>query len=104
MLAGLLLAFPAVEECTPARWRDPAPETLELLRGTPINCLLAEEPAWRRELIGRAHEAGMLVLASVRSGDLDAAAGLWKRARTGSPPRGRARPRWPPGRASTGGC
>lgn len=73
MLAGLLLAFPAVEECTPARWRDPAPETLELLRGTPINCLLAEEPAWRRELIGRAHEAGMLVLASVRSGDLDAA-------------------------------
>lgn len=73
LLAGLLLALPAVEECMPARWRDPAPELLELLRGTPVNCLLAEEPAWRRELIGRAHEAGLLVLASVRSGDLEAA-------------------------------
>lgn len=73
LLAGLLLALPAVEECTPARWRDPAPGLLELLRGTPVNCLLAEEPAWRRELIGRAHEAGLLVLASVRSGDVEAA-------------------------------
>ncbi|MCS7042754.1 MAG: hypothetical protein NZR01_08180 [Bryobacteraceae bacterium] len=74
LLAGLLLAaLPPVEQCTPARWRDPAPEALELLRGTPVNCLLAEEPAWRAEVIAKAHEAGMLVLGSVRTGDLAAA-------------------------------
>lgn len=73
LLAGFLLALPAVEECTPARWRDPAPEALELLRGTPVNCLLAEEPAWRAELVAKAHAAGMLVLAAVPSRDLAAA-------------------------------
>jgi hypothetical protein len=73
LLAGLMLALPAVQECTPARWRDPAPEALELLRGTPVNCLLAAETAWGRELIAKAHEAGLLVLASVSAGDLAAA-------------------------------
>lgn len=70
---ALLAALPAVERCTPARWRDPAPESLELLRGTPVNCLLAEEPAWKPELIARAHGDGILVLGAVASSDLAAA-------------------------------
>ncbi|GIU76624.1 MAG: hypothetical protein KatS3mg004_3711 [Bryobacteraceae bacterium] len=73
LLAGLLLALPMVDNCTPARWRDPAPESLELLGGTPVNCLLVEAPAWRAELIAKAHGAGMLVLGAVASRDLAAA-------------------------------
>ncbi len=73
LLAGMLLAFPAVEDCTPARWRDPAPESLELIRGTPVNCLLVEETAWRKGLLDAAREMGLLTLAVVRGGSVEAA-------------------------------
>lgn len=68
------MALPAVENCTPARWRDAAPESLELIRGTPVNCLLAEESAWRKELLDAARGMGLLTLAVVRGGSTEAAA------------------------------
>lgn len=73
-ILALLLLQPAVETCTPARWRDPAPESLELLRGTPVNCLLVEEPAWSRGLFDAARQQGLLPLAVVRGGSTEAAA------------------------------
>ena len=73
LLAGWMLALPALEACVPARWREAAPESLELLRETPVNCLLADEPAWNANLLAKAHELGFLVLASVPSRDAAAA-------------------------------
>ncbi len=75
-VAGMLLlaAPPAPEQCVPARWRDAAPEALELLRETPVNCLLVEETAWKKDLLEAARRAGLLALAVVRNGDPAAAA------------------------------
>ena len=39
-LAGFLPA------CVPARWFSSDPESLNLLKGTPINCLLIEARHW----------------------------------------------------------
>ena len=74
LIAGILLALPAVETCTPARWRDAAPESLELVRGTPVDCLLVEETAWRKELFEAARQMGLLTLAVVRDGSTETAA------------------------------
>lgn len=73
-IAGLLLLLPAVETCTPARWRDAAPESLELLRGTPINCLLVEPSAGTEHFYRSARERGLLALAVIRGADAAAAA------------------------------
>lgn len=73
-ILGLLLLLPAVETCSPARWRDAAPESLELLRGTPVNCLLVEETAWSKPLFDAARQHGLLTLAVVRGGSTQAAA------------------------------
>lgn len=73
-IAGLLLLIPAVDTCTPARWRDAAPESLELLRGTPVNCLLVEPSAGSADLFRAARERGLLALAVVRGGDTAPAA------------------------------
>lgn len=73
-MLSLLLLLPAAETCTPARWRDAAPESLELLRGSPVNCLLVEEPAWSKDLLEAARRMGLLALAVVRNGETQAAA------------------------------
>ncbi len=73
-IAGLLLLVPAVETCTPARWRDAAPESLDLLRGTPINCLLVEPSAESADLFRAARERGLLAMAVIRGADTAAAA------------------------------
>lgn len=77
LIAGILLALPAVpvvEQCTPARWRDAAPESLELVRDTAVNCLLVEESAWQKALFDAARQRGLLTLAVVRGGSVEAAA------------------------------
>lgn len=73
LIAGMLLALPALEGCTPARWRDAAPESLELIRSTPVNCLLVEEGAWQKGLLEAARQMGLLTLAVVRGGSVEAA-------------------------------
>jgi hypothetical protein len=74
IVLGLLLTPAAVDNCTPARWRDPAPESLALVRGTPVNCVLAEEAAWSPAFFQAARSAGLLALAVVRGGSTEAAA------------------------------
>jgi hypothetical protein len=71
---AFMLALPSPESCTPARWRDAAPESLELLRGSPVTCVLVEEPAWKEDLLEAARKMGLLTLAVVRGGDAGAAA------------------------------
>lgn len=73
-IVGLLLLLPAVETCTPARWRDAASESLDLLRDTPINCLLVEPSAGGADLFRAARDRGLLALAVIRGGDAAAAA------------------------------
>ncbi len=73
-IAGLLLLLPSVETCTPARWRDAAPESLDLLRDTPINCLLIEPSAGSADLFRAARDRDLLALAVIRGGDAAAAA------------------------------
>jgi len=47
LLALLLIA--SVGNWTPARWSSADPETLPLLRETPINCVLMERDNWSAE-------------------------------------------------------
>ncbi len=70
MLAALLLL--AVSAWVPARWTSPDPGSLELLEGSPINCLLLERVT--PEFTAAARAKGIAVLRVVRPGpDLDAA-------------------------------
>ena len=53
-LALLLAAQPSA--WIPARWPSGDPKTLEIVRQTPINCLLLEEPFWSAAFSGAADE------------------------------------------------
>lgn len=64
MFLALLLAA-SLADWTPARWNTDDPKSLELIQGTPINCLLLEEAQWSREFIGKAAEAGIVTLGLV---------------------------------------
>ncbi|MCS7316666.1 MAG: hypothetical protein NZ554_14435, partial [Bryobacteraceae bacterium] len=58
MLAALL--FVAATGWVPARWTNPDPHSLELLDGTPINCLLMERVT--AEFVRAAEARGVAVL------------------------------------------
>ncbi len=69
MLAlALALAVSGVADWVPARWPSSDPNTLELLKDTPVNCLLMERPGWSREFSARAAASGIAVLGVVRPG------------------------------------
>lgn len=40
----------------PARWNSSDPKSLELLRGSPVNCILLEHPNWTPALLRAARQ------------------------------------------------
>lgn len=65
MLPALLLLASAAD-WVPMRWGSADPKSLELLRATPINCLLLETEHWSEPLISAAAKSGITALAVVR--------------------------------------
>lgn len=65
-LALLLAAQPSA--WIPARWPSGDPKTLEIVRQTPINCLLLEEPFWSAAFSGAADAKGIVTLGVVHPG------------------------------------
>lgn len=63
-LAILLAVSPAA--WVPARWASNDPKSLDLVRPTPINCLLVERPNWSKSFASAAASAGVTVLGIVR--------------------------------------
>ncbi len=45
MLAALIV-LAAMPDLVPARWISNDPKSLDLIRDTPVNCLLIEQPLW----------------------------------------------------------
>jgi hypothetical protein len=62
MPAVLTLAALAAQ-CVTARWFSGDPQTLDLLKGTPINCLLVDRTYWISALVTEAHRRGFKMLA-----------------------------------------
>ncbi len=60
MLLALVLALAAPVDWVPARWQWTDPASLDLLTGTPVNCLLVKSPD--AAFVARAHERGVAVL------------------------------------------
>jgi hypothetical protein len=56
------------ESWIPVRWWDASPKSLELLRGTPINCLLVPDRIRNGELLREAHRRKLTVLALASNG------------------------------------
>ncbi len=52
LLALLLLAGAA--DLVPVRWNSADPKSLDLLRDTPVNCVLLEPARWDSAFIGKA--------------------------------------------------
>lgn len=67
MLLVLLLAL-GIADWVPARWASGDPKSLELLEGTPVNCLLVDPANWSAEFIARAAARGIVTLGVVRPG------------------------------------
>jgi hypothetical protein len=66
MLSAFLLLASAAN-LVPMRWASSDPNTLALLKDTPVNCLLVEKPS--KEFIAAAKAANITTLAVVRPGD-----------------------------------
>jgi len=71
LLAILLIA--GVADWAPARWASSDPRTLELLAGTPINCLLLEPAHWSPAFSEEAGRRSIATLGVVRPGQETAA-------------------------------
>src|SRR5262245_55402981 len=70
MLFALMLALAAPADWVPARWNWTDPNTLDLLQGTPINCLLvkwspAAQAGETSKFAQRAAERGVATLAVI---------------------------------------
>jgi len=65
MLVALLL-LAGIPDWAPARWASADPQSLELLEGTPVNCLLLEPASWSAEFAARAAARGVATLGVVR--------------------------------------
>jgi hypothetical protein len=61
MLLALALAS-FLPDCVPARWFSGDPQSLELLAGSPVNCLLVEKQNWTQPLIEAGHRRGLKML------------------------------------------
>lgn len=67
MLLALLLTA-SLADWVPARWISGDPNSLELLKATPINCLLLERDQWSAGLADKAKNQGVVTLGVVRPG------------------------------------
>jgi hypothetical protein len=68
LFALLLLASTSVPDWVPMRWSSSEPKTLDLLRDTPVNCILLERPLWSPGIVKAAQGRGIAVLGVVRPG------------------------------------
>jgi hypothetical protein len=64
LTAFLVLA--SIADSVPMRWASADPASLDLLKGTPINCLLVEKEHWSPEFRAAATANGIAALAVVR--------------------------------------
>jgi len=64
LLALAILATPA--GWVPARWFSSDPASLELVKDTPVNCLLIEHALWKPAFVAAAREQDIAVLGVVR--------------------------------------
>jgi len=71
MPAALTLAVLAAQ-CVPAHWFSGDPHSLDLLTGTPINCLIVDPPNWTPALVTEAHHRGIIMLSVAASSGADA--------------------------------
>lgn len=68
MLTVLLAAVAALAaDWVPARWNSNDPKTLDLVSGTPVNCLLLEQGLWSPGFSEQAALRGIVVLGVVRN-------------------------------------
>jgi hypothetical protein len=72
LCSSCLFALPGPRDWVPARWTWTDPATLDLLTGTPVNCVLVEWSEDRQDQItaftSRAGEKGIATLAVIRPG------------------------------------
>jgi hypothetical protein len=68
LLLAATLTIAALADWVPARWPSADPATLDLIAGTPINCLLLERAHWNSAFAKAAAEKGIATLGVVRSG------------------------------------
>lgn len=66
MLAAMALAA-TFADCVPMRAISASPESLGLLKGTPVTCLLVDETQWTSAFIDAAHKQGLRILAAART-------------------------------------
>lgn len=67
MLAAVMMVA-TLADWVPARWPSNDPATLELLSGTPVNCLLMERKDWASAFVAKAAAQNIAVLGVVRPG------------------------------------
>src|SRR6185369_4689246 len=65
MLLALMLIASAAD-WVPMRWISPDPKSLELVKGTPVNCLLLERSQWSPQFVKAASEIGVATLGVIR--------------------------------------
>ena len=68
LLVLLTLAIAPPSGWVPARWPSGEATSLELVRETPVNCLLLEPAHWSREFSDAAAKAGVTTLGVIRPG------------------------------------
>lgn len=68
MITTSLLLAVQLSTCVPARWPAAGVSTLELLKGSPINCLLVDSGAWKQEFADAAAARGIRVFATKQDG------------------------------------
>lgn len=83
LAAAVLIAM--YPDWVPARWPSGDPKSLDLLAGTPINCLWLERPQWSAAFVAEAAKRGIATLGVIRrEGDpVDAARVLARSGFTG---------------------
>lgn len=72
MLLAFLLAA-SVTNWAPARWSSADPQSIPLIKETPVNCVLQEEVSWSEAFAVKAEQEGVATLGVIRPGG-DAAA------------------------------
>src|SRR5712664_1527972 len=63
-----LIAVASAPSWVPMRWNSADPKSLEILRGTPVNCILLERATWAPALVNAAAEAGVATVGVVHPG------------------------------------
>lgn len=67
MYLAILVLFASLPNWLPMRWRSIQPQSLDLLAGTPVNCILLEESAWNPEFLREAAKRRVATLAVLHS-------------------------------------